>query len=427
MVAAMRFAGIKQNKICIVSNSSFACPDYDVVPIPAELDQIHSEDLIAHYRVKDGVFVSKKERKPAKELKVALVCNLGECGISTYSKFLFNELTPLLGDYKLFVEYNDHLNLEGANFPADKIVQCWKRGESLIPLTKQLREYDPDVILIQHEWGIFPNAAYFIAMLTQLSEYRVITIMHSIFRDHFDKLIVLGAIQEMVVHLKDAKEDLLEKKKLRAKIHMIPHGSYPYSEKRLWPFYKTPHTILQQGFGFSYKNFAETIRACALLKDKYPDLFLTLLISENENNLLGHQLHFQELLALIDKLEMQESVGIIRGFQSEQVVDAYLRTNRIAVYPYKLEPNHMVWGASGSARQSFSANIPTITSSIPHFSDLPSIKADTDEDIAKEIDRLFSDEQAYKEQLTKQKEYVLANSWKITADRYVAMLEEPVK
>jgi hypothetical protein len=47
--------------------------------------------------------------------------------------------------------------------------------------------------------------------------------------------------------------------------------------------------------------------------------------------------------------------------------------------------------------------------------------------MAKELDKLFSDEGYFRTQLEKQKAFVLANSWAETAKRYVAVLEEPTK
>ena len=70
-----------------------------------------------------------------------------------------------------------------------------------------------------------------------------------------------------------------------------------------------------------------------------------------------------------------------------------------------------------------SKNIPVITSSIPHFSDTPSIKADTPEEIAHELDKLFSDPKLVAAQLKKRNEFIEENSWENTALKYIKIFE----
>ena len=69
---------------------------------------------------------------------------------------------------------------------------------------------------INHEFGLWPNASYWLSMLTQLSEYRIITTLHSVFPQHYDKTICEAAIPEIIVHSEGAKQ-ALEKKGVRSK------------------------------------------------------------------------------------------------------------------------------------------------------------------------------------------------------------------
>ncbi|MFT2588457.1 hypothetical protein, partial [Escherichia coli] len=86
------------------------------------------------------------------------------------------------------------------------------------------------------------------------------------------------------------------------------------------------------------------------------------------------------LMCLIDELGIQENVALIRGFQSEETLDSYLRTNQATLFPYISHPSHEVWGASGAARIAMAKGLPVVTSSVNHFSDLPTIKADSGEE-----------------------------------------------
>jgi glycosyltransferase involved in cell wall biosynthesis len=414
-----RFAGVRDNNIRVVSDSSFLNEKLSIIEIPEELNSVSSSEIIANYRIRDGKICLKKERKSKKEIKVALVTNWKmKCGIATYSEFLFTE------DFKLFIEKNDNPtvivnDISGHPIPEDKVITCWKRGESTKELVKELKAYDPDVILIQHEFGLWPNARSWISMMNQLSDFRVIVTMHSVFH-HKDKTICEAAMPEIVVHLDGAKNVLENEKGIPGKIHVIPHGSFPCLDKsRLWNFYKSDHTLVQIGFGFEYKGYENSVKAVALLKDKYPDIFFTGLFSESPQNMYAHQSYYSKLMELVKELDLYENIGIIRGFQSNQSLDSYLRTNKIALFPYISHPNHEVWGASGAARLAMNKNIPVITSSVNHFSDIPSIKADTPEEMAEQIDKLFSNSKAIENQLNIQEKYLNDTSWKKVSELYL--------
>lgn len=422
-----RFAGIKKNNIYIVSDNNFSHDSYEVIELPSSLESVPLKELISDYKFKNGEVVPKRSNKPAKELKVALVSNWKmRCGIATYSEFLYGELVKEVGDFKLFVEKNDMptgpLNEVGGNLISeDKIVPCWKRGESTKDLVRELKEYDPDIILIQHEFGLWANASYWISMMNQLSEYRVIVTMHSVFH-HKDKTICEAAMQEIVVHLDGARDVLKNEKGVPGTVHVIPHGSFPCKDKsKLWNFYKSDHTFVQFGFGFRYKGWEKCIRAVAILKEKYQDVFFTGLFSESPFNKAEHQLYYNELMDLVTELGVEENVGIIRGYQSDASLDSYLRTNQATVFPYVSHPAHEVWGSSGAARVAMSKGIPVITTSVNHFADLPSIKADSPEDIAGELEKLFSSSKEKQLQIEKQINYIDETSWDKIARKYLSV------
>ena len=420
----MRYLGIKQNRIQLVSDQPFEHSDLQVIEAK-DLDDVPAKDLLIDYKIKEGQIFCKNGKKCAAKLKVAFISNWAmECGLATYGMSLANELVELVGDLRIFAERNPPVpSYTNPKLTLDKIIPCWKRGENLGELIGKIKAYDPDIILINHEWGLHPNACHWLSLLTQLSEYRIITIMHSIFPTHLDKTICEAAMGEVVVHLPGGQQALRDKGVL-AKTHLIPHGCYPYRKERLWNLYRSEKTFIQLGFGLRYKRFEHCIRATALLKAKHPDIFFTAVFSESPFAKTEHQLYFDDLIKMIEELGVQEQVGIVRGFQSDQVVESYLRTNQAAVFPYVSAPGHQVFGASGAARLAMAAGIPVITSSIPHFSDLPTIKADTPEQIAENLDRLFSDPAGKEAQITKQIKHIEENSWAKVAQRYIQVFEQ---
>lgn len=421
---SQRFVGIKNGRIKIVSNKSFTHSEYQILEVPSELLKISNDELILNYRIRDNQFIVRKGTRPAAELKIAFIGNYQQaCGISTYNSHLFPQIIPHIKDFRLFSEIND-VPVGELNLDPNKICACWQRGKSLDRLTKEVKKYDPDIVLISHEFGLFPNARYWLSLMTQLSEYRAIVILHSTFPEHLDKTIVEASIPEIVVHSDGAKQSLLTDKHLHTSINVISHGCYSLSTAtKLWNFYHSAHTFIQSGFSFPYKNMTASIRSAAILKDKYPDIFLTLLVSESPFNKVGHQLYYEELIALIDQLGVQNNIGIVRGFLSEEVIDAYYRTNKVAVFPYASQPGHEVWGASGAIRQAASKQLPVISSNIHHFSDFPSIKVDTEQELANALDKLFNDPKLQQAQVAKQNQFIQDNSWENVALRFIKLFE----
>jgi glycosyltransferase involved in cell wall biosynthesis len=426
-----RFLGIKNNHISIVSDTSFVCDGIQIIELPPHLTDVSPSDLISNYRIKNGKLVSKYSHKPAKDLKVAFVGNWKmQCGIATYSENLWGAVSKHLGDFKLFIEKNEDktgpiTEIGGVSISPDRVVECWKRGESLQPLTAEIKKYDPDIVWIQHEFGLWSNACYWLSLMNQLSDYRVIVTMHSVFH-HKDKTICEAAIPEIVTHLPGGYDVLKKEKQIPGHVYVIPHGCFPCtSREKLWNFYKTEKTFLQFGFGFRYKGWENSIRATAILAQKYPDVFFTGLFSESPHNRIEHQMYYNELMQLVEQLGIQENIAIIRGFQSEATIDSYMRTNQVTIFPYISHPAHEVFGASGAARVAMSKALPVITSSVNHFSDLPTIKADSPEEIARTLEVLFSSRAAKEAQIEKQIEYLNENTWEKVALRYIALFENP--
>jgi glycosyltransferase involved in cell wall biosynthesis len=426
----MRYATTKHNRIYSISSEPFeGGANFQVIQISNNLAHVTSKDLILYSKVKNGEIICKLLKKPASKMKIALVGNWKmKCGIATYAENLWSEVIKHVGDYKLFVENNTTttgpLDQIGNQFISpDKVVPCWKRGESLKSLIGEIKKYDPDIVWIQHEFGLWPNAAYWLAMMNQLSDYRVIVTMHSVFH-HKDKTIIEAAIPEIVVHLQGAHDLLRYEKQVPGKVYVIPHGCFPCTSKeRLWNFYKSDHTFMQFGFGFRYKGWENSIKAAAILRKKFPNVFFTGLFSESPHNLGEHQMYYNELMELVEELGVQENVALIRGFQSEETLDSYLRTNQATLFPYVAHPNHEVWGASGAARIAMAKALPVVTSSVNHFSDLPTIKADSPEDIAEALEKLFTDPKAREDQVARQIDYLDENTWEKIALRYVSLFE----
>ena len=210
-----RFASISNQKIVSISDKPFAQnKDFIIVEVPQELKDISSGELIHSFSYRDSKFFSKAIKKQAKDIKLAIITNWGEkCGIGTYSQNLYKHIIPQVKDYKIFAEdssiNNNQFNTEVID-PAH-IVHCWKRGESLQALVVAIKKFNPDIISIQHEFGLWKGARHWLSFISQLSDYRTIVTMHSVFH-HIDKVVFEAAMPEIIVHSDAAKQVLQDEK-----------------------------------------------------------------------------------------------------------------------------------------------------------------------------------------------------------------------
>jgi glycosyltransferase involved in cell wall biosynthesis len=377
-----------------------------------------AKQIIQDFVIKDGKLIAKKRQIDKTKLRIAMVGVWGiPCGIATYTEFLVQELRAAGHEVTIFAEHSQSAVEEPF------VVRCWSRGESLAKLTKSLKKHDPDVIFIQHEYGIFPDARKWTGFISQIQDYNYYVVLHSVYK-HRDKAVCEAICKNIIVHSDLAKEVLLEKG-IASNIQVIPHGCMQITEvHRLWNIYRSPHTILQFGFGFEYKGWDVALDAVAILKETHPDIFYLILFSESNFVPEIHNAQYQRIVDLIQSKGLEEHVAVIRGFQSDESLANFLRTVRVAIFPYTAHPDHVVYGSSGAARLALANGTPTIVSKVPLFYDLGETlpRVENAEELAAEIDKLFSSNVAYRKQVKKQQEYVQRNTWAITAQRYVDVI-----
>jgi hypothetical protein len=114
---------------------------------------------------------------------------------------------------------------------------------------------------------------------------------------------------------------------------------------------------------------------------------------------------------------------IIKKWNTDQEINCIMRTAKLAIFPYVINPSNIVYGASGALRVAFANGIPCIASESHLFDEVPGLpRPDNAIDLAKEIDKVFSDWK-YKDRLIAQQDaYVRANTWDKTADRYIEVM-----
>ncbi len=72
-----------------------------------------------------------------------------------------------------------------------------------------------------------------------------------------------------------------------------------------------------------------------------------------------------------------------------------------------------------------SKGVPVVTSSVNHFADIPSVKADTPEELAAALEILFENPKIKAEQINKQIAYLNETTWEKVALQYIKLFENP--
>jgi glycosyltransferase involved in cell wall biosynthesis len=373
-----------------------------------ELNIQYSPDVI-------GKNINPKKIKEIHQLKIAVICNWNQpCGISTYSQYLVNALTPKVKEVKIFSEG-----------------EYWERGQSMKKCINAVLNYNADLILIQHEFGLFPIATHFLTMMQMLEDSPYLVTMHSVY-EHLDKTVCTSAIKNIVVHSKEGK-NILRSVGNDSNINVVPHGCETMNDtSELWNIFQTPYCIVQFGFGFFYKGVdvaIETINKLKQTDEKYKNIFYCYLCSENPNNSNIHNEYYNYLMEKINNLDLNDNVAIIRKYQTDKSLSNYLRTAKMAIFPYLIDPNNTVYGASGAIRIAMAHGIPVVASKSHLFDDLQDVvpRCNSVLGFATQIDRIFSNHE-YKEQLIKKQfEFVKNNTWDIVANKYLELYPTMVK
>jgi len=377
------------------------------------------------YDMLDSKDINKKE---INELKVAIVCNWNDkCGISTYTGYLAGAIAPKIKEMRIFSETTEDKTFEDEDF----VDRCWTRGESLLPLAQKILDWEPDLIIVQHEYGIFPNAFRFMQFMEALDGTPYVVAMHSVY-EHLDKLVYTEACKNIIVHSDEAKNTLKRLGNTR-NIDVIHHGCVSVQEtEELWNIMQNPYTVMQFGFGFSYKGVDRAIKAISHLKKtdpKFENIFYFYLCSTNSHNLIAQNEYYEELVQLAEEEGVRDNIAIVRKYQSEMMLSLYLRLAKLIVFPYVVNGDNKVYGASGAIRVAMAHGKPVVASDSHLFDDLEGIipRPNSSLALAEEIDKIFSSDEERNEIINSGLNYVQTHTWDYAADQYLACYEKVLK
>jgi glycosyltransferase involved in cell wall biosynthesis len=376
------------------------------------------EDIIKEYYVEDGILRKKKSFFDPSKLKIAMVASYGmNCGLATYTKYLCDEMKPMVADLKVFSEVG----------PSDDTNRCWDRlGNDYSQLLAEIRAYNPDVVYVQHEYGCFNNGARWNTLIGHLNAlYRTIVVLHSVY-DHVDKLVFEAPCQELIVHSKSSKELLLGRGVDHCEIYTIPHGCLVDEKHYNFRFsqIKSEHVIFQYGFGFEYKGWDQAIDVIDQLRHLFPDVVYIGVFNVSQFAKEFSEEYYKRLMRKVRDRGLTNHFVLHKGFRSEQILMSYMKQANINIFPYWNHPEWLVHGASGAVRLALASGTPTILGDVPFFSEFKGHVpvCTTVDDYVQEISKIFVDPKYRDIVCENTKNFIYHRTWDKIARKYLEVL-----
>jgi glycosyltransferase involved in cell wall biosynthesis len=415
---------------CVLQVDNIESIPEDIVILPDSLAHISDKDIIANYYIRDKSIQSRDNIQT-----VIMISDYNvNCGIATYTKYLCDELKLLVSNLVILAE--DKIDAIGSTLEDEPyVIRCWERSSAdFNRLYQEVEKLNPDLIIIQHEFGLFHKMDSWNCLLSQLSRWRVVVTFHTVLEhrvpdlkaqlDYRTRFMAEAPCREIIVHTPKAR-DTLRDRGYSGRVHYIPHGCFKPQRLDKLPVTKydmfSSYSIFQYGFGGSHKGWEFAIDTVELLVEKYPDVIYVGLF--NVPIFERNDIYFRKLLDLVKAKGLEKNVALHRGFQSEDMLKNFIRSCRVALFPYQVpNKNWCSWGASGAIQMPISLGIPMILSQFPAFVEyagrLPIVASP--QDAATEIDRIFSDA-AYATQLS-EAAYAISEerSWDKAAKWYLS-------
>lgn len=268
-----------------------------------------------------------------------------ECGIATFTQDLVNELKKIklinfsgivaISDNKY--NYSDDVKYELEQF----------NRKSYIELAKKLNKSDIDLLIIEHEYGIYggENGEYLLDLIDSL-EIPFVTTLHTVLSNPNEKqlsiLKELGKKSIKVITM--AKNTVPLLKKLYGidenKIDVIPHGVpniSVMSKENLKKKYGFTGRKIISTFGLINpgKGIEYGIEATARVAQKYKDV-LYLVLGQTHPNIkkeYGEE-YRHKLEDLVGKLGINDNVKFVDKYLTKKEIIEYLELSDIYMTPY---------------------------------------------------------------------------------------------
>lgn len=360
-------------------------------------------------------------------MRIAFISTYGvKCGIATYTEHLVRCLGS--NDVVIFAEdcINNHHNINSDL----KYVRCFNRNSKDGRLLEALKKFKPDVVHIQHEYGIFQNLREMLEEIRQNFNGRTVMTLHTVIANSFD---LREAADFFIVHKEHAKRYLEKVGINREFLRVIPHGTLIVPKmpqdvaRRQVGLPAESKIILSHAFFERRKNIDKIIRAVADLKSEFPVYYVHLgdvhpHIPENNG-----KIYYRECLRLLKELNVENNVRFVKRFVPDEELFYYL--NACDVIVTLEDENYPKISASGIMHTV--AEKPVIASNVTNFAEFPRnsfyrINIDVEE-LKSAIREVLSDTELSKELVRNLIRYARETSWDRIAEEHLKLYSECIE
>ena len=316
------------------------------------------------------------EHRPAREFRpsLALVSTYipTKCGLATFTHALVHALAasravaPDIG----VVRIN---NGDGENSSDDRVVASMDPNcpRSLGDAAAKLNTYD--VVIIQHEFGIFgrDDGQAVIALLEQLNRQIVVTlhtvpVAPTIRQKHI--LNRIGGLADAVIVMSNAARRLLDRSYTinPDKLAVVPHGAHCYVGRDRGRTDGRP-VILTWGLVGPGKGIEWGIEALVQLRDIDPQPLYRVVGQTHPNVLRREGERYRDsLIALAEHYDVTDMLEMCAEYLDHQRLERVVGSADIVLLPYDSRDQT----TSGVLIEALAAGKPVVATRFPHASDL---------------------------------------------------------
>ena len=288
-------------------------------------------------------------KSPAALRRIAMIGNFPPrlCGIATFTSDVRDAIATAYPDVAIDVYAMNDPGV--AHDYAGRVVCAIGQDDvaDYVDAARRINESNADVVLVQHEYGIFggPAGALLLKLLDRV-DAPVVVVLHTVLENpNVDQRIVIEGLarraSKLIVMAERGRDMLLRAHGLTAeKVAVVPHGvpDRPFSStvEMKARFGLSGHTVLLTfGLLSPNKGIETMIRAMPRIVANRPDA-LYVVLGATHPHLVAQQgeAYRESLVALADELGVGDHVRFVSGFVEQQLLLDYLEAADIYVTPY---------------------------------------------------------------------------------------------
>lgn len=352
------------------------------------------------------------------------------CGIATYSSYLIEELRKL--GNRVFIVC--HKGGKGFNcyptFNYDDPDLAHKAFKAMMNLA-------PDVVHIQHEYGLFGEQrgmnAIPLVHKFKLSRMPLVITLHTVLEKRsYEEQIIEKALVEIadaiIVHEQYQKKLIIGRVGYQHKIWVISHGvrmikPTPKAKEKLGLVDKK--IILLMGYFRRSKNFERVVRIFPKVVAAADNSLLVIASGARRPEDIPYQ---EEFLELVASSSAKDKIKVLVGPFSQQKFDLILSAADVVVLPYLkgAQSGIMAHCHAFAKPMVVSSNVKAMANLVQKFR--TGLVARTDFELAESIITIITDKNLSKEFSDNARRYVERHSsWQIIASKHIDIYNEILK